>query len=169
MNKRKQAIAADLKKLGYNSRSVSIKERSGSYDRSFIITIRDPDVDFSAVADIKSQHTSIDWDAASGEILSGGNVFIDVKLSDQVADIWASKYLPAVQAAIALLKDNDCGVDIDERFVIFKDGSHFFKIWDNTAIWLSMRYSEPRSISIDLYKLQPRGNKTVAKVMEGGD
>lgn len=163
MNRKKQLIVDDLKALGYNSKMVSVKQAQGGYDSCYTITIRDPSVNYPAVEEIERKHEYIDRDESSGEILCGGNVYIRVTLNDEVADTWANKFLPAIQAAIKLLKDDIHGQKIDQRFSIFNDGHMGYKVWDNTATWVGAGYYLLKALAIDLYILTLPEKMTITK------
>ncbi|GGA92800.1 hypothetical protein [Puia dinghuensis] len=151
MNSTKQSITEALKKAGYNARQVSVRNRNGGYSSSLTITIRDASVNYEVVEQIGKNHKHVHYDEHSGEILSGGNTFVETDYTDQVRDIWAKKYSPLVDDAIVQLVDDNAGIRIDDRFTIFKDGRNNYKIWDEYDSWLPMHYYNPRDIAVDLY------------------
>lgn len=75
----KSAIQAKLNEMGLNARKVSVSTRRGGYEDVFVLQIRDTQVDAQAVKAMAKSFEQIDRDAASGEILSGGNTFVWVK------------------------------------------------------------------------------------------
>ena len=77
-----KAIRAELKKvLGYNSRQVSVRMRHYS---NIVFTIRTADIKKAEIKEFASQYESYQRDHATGEILCGGNTFVDVQYSDEV-------------------------------------------------------------------------------------
>lgn len=149
----KQSITTALKAAGYNSKQVSVRNRHAGYSSALDITIRDPSVNFNVVEKIGKDHKHVHYDERSGEILSGGNTFVDTSISDEVRDTWSKKYLQHVNDAIGQLVEENQGAKIDERFTIFKEGFAYFKIWDEYDSWLRLNYSNPVDIAVDLYIL----------------
>ena len=76
---RSSAIRIELKKLGYNSRQVSVRSGYCGYSDYTDITIKDLKADRKAIEKACKKFQSIDYDSASGEILQGANTFINVK------------------------------------------------------------------------------------------
>lgn len=118
--------------LGYNAKQVSVKNRDYL---ELVFTIRDADVEISKVKEFASQFEHIRRDYASGEILSGGNTFVDVKLSDEVRAQLEEKYLPIVEPAFAEAKLNphfvqkigDTGVEVS-----YDDVRNDYTLWSET-------------------------------------
>jgi hypothetical protein len=153
MEQVKRSIAADLKAAGYNSKQVSVRSNPAGYSTSIKITIRDPMVVYSAVEEIERKYTRIDRDERSYEILSGGNTFVDTKLTDEVRESWSANYLPLITKAISELKDEQHGVRIDARFTIFRNNRNDFKVWDEYDSWLRRSYYRAEDLAVDLYIL----------------
>jgi hypothetical protein len=153
MNRIKEKILGDLKAMGYNARQVSIKDRPGGLETALKITIRDPQVSYSAIEEIKQRYTSISRDEKTFEILGGGNTYIDIVLSDEVRQIWSDHYLSKVEAAIGQIKEDNKWVAIDERFSIFRERGNVYRVRDEYAGWLNIYYSRPMGIALDLYVL----------------
>ena len=76
---RSAAIRAEIKKLGYNSRQVSVKSRNCGYSDETRIEVKDLSCDIKAIEKACTKFESIDYDKYSGEILSGGNTYIFVQ------------------------------------------------------------------------------------------
>jgi hypothetical protein len=78
-------IRAELKaKHKWSSRDVSVKADHFSMGSAIRISIKNPAVPLAAVKEIASAHESISRDA-SGEILSGGNRYLDIGYSSRGA------------------------------------------------------------------------------------
>lgn len=73
-----KAIRKALKAKGWNARSVSVRHRYATHDSAIDVTIRDAAVSKAEVEAIALPFKSIDRCSASGEILSGGNCYVDV-------------------------------------------------------------------------------------------
>ena len=91
MTTKADALRSDLRTAGYNARQVTVRR-----DHSTLrVTIRDASVKISHVKEIAGRYESVSYCQASGEILSGGNTFVDVEyidsvirsVRDQIADI----------------------------------------------------------------------------------
>src|SRR5512140_564232 len=80
-----QTLRAALKSAGFNARKVTVRR-----DHSTLrVTIRDASVPRSIVKAIADQFSVVRRDERSGEILCGGNTFVDVE------------YLPALVEPVA--------------------------------------------------------------------
>src|SRR5699024_5583205 len=72
--------AKDLRKelkneLGYTSKQVRVKMAAGI---AIEVTIKDYTVNCEEVEKIAKKYDSVDWDEHTGEILEGGNIFVEV-------------------------------------------------------------------------------------------
>lgn len=76
----KSKIVADIKKKGYNTRQVSVKQ-----DREAIfLTIRDYNVKISDIDNIAKKYDNYETDG-QGSIMSGGNTYVFVKVNKDTA------------------------------------------------------------------------------------
>jgi hypothetical protein len=88
-----QTLRAALKTAGLNGRRVTVR-----HDHNTLrVTIRDASVSLSKVKEIADQFVSIRRCEATGEILCGGNTFVDVSYTDAL--------VTPVKAAIVALLD----------------------------------------------------------------
>lgn len=76
-------IRSALKALGYGARDVSIRTRRAT--GSVRIEIKNWAVPFQTVREIAAKHENVRRDD-SGEILSGGNIFVTVRYADRALD-----------------------------------------------------------------------------------
>jgi hypothetical protein len=75
-------LRAALKKAGFTARQVSVR-----YPHSTLhVTIRDAHVSLSRIEQIAGQFESVSRDHATGEILSGGNTFVQVAYADALVE-----------------------------------------------------------------------------------
>jgi hypothetical protein len=95
-------IRKALKAKGWNSRDVSVRADYYSMGSSLRIVIKNADVPLSVVEAIANEHESIDRDQF-GEILSGGNRFVDVGYSSAANAVLTARCLPIVASAAAAL------------------------------------------------------------------
>lgn len=109
---RSAAIRAEIKKLGYNSRQVSVRSRICGYSDETRIEVKDLSCDIKAIEKACMKFESIDYDQYSGEILSGGNTYIFVQYDyDAISK--------ATEANIE--KAENLVNDVDDYYVLFKD------------------------------------------------
>lgn len=100
-------IRAELKKRHkWSGKDVSVRADHFSMGSAIRIQIKNPAVALAAVKEIAQEHESISRDA-SGEILSGGNRYLDISYSSEAREAIAAKAMPAVQAAAAQLEAGD--------------------------------------------------------------
>lgn len=119
MSNYKERIVNAIKALGYNSRQVSVKDNGGSLNWSFSVTVRDPKVNMEAVEQAAKGFQEIDRCQASGEILSGGNVYIRVKATEEVEEQWAKEFLPMLEEAAAKIEDGQKGVRVNDNYSLY--------------------------------------------------
>lgn len=118
---KKQQIITALKKAGYNSRKVSVRNRHGSFE----LTIRDIDVNPERVEAIARGAQVVHRCAVTHEILSGGNTFVSVCWSEKVKQQMIDNSIYAVivtPETLADAKDNT-GVVIGP-FAFFQRGRY---------------------------------------------
>jgi hypothetical protein len=97
-------IRAELKKKhAWTGKDVSVKADHFSMGSAIRIQIKKAGIPIAAVREIALEHESISRDA-SGEILSGGNRYIDIGYSSEAREAMAAAHLPAVEAAAAKLQ-----------------------------------------------------------------
>lgn len=80
-------LREEFKKIGYNSRKISVKVDSYSMGSSIDVTIKSPDVkmtDDCKIQEIINNVEKIHRCSASGEILSGGNTYTNLNVDSLV-------------------------------------------------------------------------------------
>ncbi|MEP2026958.1 MAG: hypothetical protein ABJH98_17930 [Reichenbachiella sp.] len=118
-----QRIKKQLKdQIGYNQKQVSVREQPGGRSWSFTFTIRDSNVDYHQLKAFANTCQSYDRCEASGEILSGGNTFTHIEISDSVKDEWSSYYLKKLESVNHLFNETS-GTSVDD-FTIYLNGQH---------------------------------------------
>lgn len=65
--------------LGYTSRQVSVRKRSGGYSTCILVTVKSLDIPLEPIENLTEKHEWYQRDYATGEILSGGNTFVSVE------------------------------------------------------------------------------------------
>ena len=120
-SERSKAIKAELKKLGYNSRQISVRSSDCGYSDRSEITIKDLSVDMDAVKKACLKFEKIRYDERAGEILAGCNTFIRVNYSYGVLKEATEAQL---QYATDLVKKIEAGGN--NRVYELKDGTEYF-------------------------------------------
>ena len=99
-------IRAALKKAGYSGRDVSVRADYYSMGSAIRIRIKNARVPVSLVKLIAEPAEDISRDQW-GEILAGGNRYVDIGYDSEAREALAAPYLEAVKAALAQLKPGD--------------------------------------------------------------
>lgn len=89
-----QQVRNELKtKFGITSRDVSVREENCGYSRSLRVRIKNPKARLLEIKEIATKHERVRYCQYSGEILSGGNFYIDVSVDEKAID-----YLTSIHA-----------------------------------------------------------------------
>lgn len=111
----------------WSSKDVSVRANHYSMGSSIEISIKNPDVKIDAVKAIASEHERIDRDEMTGEILSGGNRFVNVGYSQEARQALTARMLPAVEAAaVKLTNEPKYLIPIDGTTLLLGAGRHGF-------------------------------------------
>ena len=119
-------IRKELKKAGYNSRQVSVRNHSYSMGSSVYVTINDPEADFELIESIAMSQRSVHWCEHTQEILSGGNRFVDVKWSDSAKEVIAKEV-----EYLSELVTRENFKDMEEGFGLTIGCFTFYKTFDH--------------------------------------
>lgn len=123
---RNLAIRAELKKLGYNSRQVSVRSGFCGYSDYTNITIKDVRADRKAIEKACKKFQSIDYDSATGEILEGANTYIHVQYDYESMKNAVNDLLPKMDSIINELESIQKHIKRDNKeYVIFKQGDTY--------------------------------------------
>jgi hypothetical protein len=89
-------------RFGWTSRDVSVRAESYSMGSSINVRIKNPTIPLGVVKAIATEVAEhIDYDTYSGEILSGGNRFVNVRYEEATRREIGAPYLDAVERAHA--------------------------------------------------------------------
>lgn len=91
-------IRAALKSRGISSRQVSVRADSYSMGSAVRIEIKDASVPLARVKAAAMKHERIDRDQW-GEILNGGNRYVDIHYTSEARKALAEPWIPAAKAA----------------------------------------------------------------------
>jgi hypothetical protein len=93
-------LRQQFKRRGYNSRDISIRMEQYSLGSTIHIEIKTPKLPLPAVKAICKQAEHVRYCEASGEILSGGNRFVEIHRSRELSEILARRHVQAVENAL---------------------------------------------------------------------
>ena len=116
-------IRKELKStLGYNARQVSVSSKHYS---NIVFTIRNAEVDKKAVQEFADNYEKVDRCPVTYEILSGGNTFVEVRVAEDVLDVWAEKYIEEASVAMAIMNSTDeTSITIVEGYSLMRCGQN---------------------------------------------
>lgn len=125
-------IRAELKRLGWSGRDVSVKASYFSMGSSIDIRIKNPDVPSRKVKAAAEAHQQISRCEMTGEILSGGNQYVSVQYSREAMEVIGARHLLAVNEAAGKLNGAEYGVSIPiagTPFYLGRMGQFCWEIW----------------------------------------
>lgn len=106
--------------LGATSRQISVRSSGSGMDSSISVIIKDPTVKLAHVERIAKSVECIDRDKATGEILIGGNLYVDVDYEDGIFDEQAEEIVDSIVPYYEAVKLGEV-VTYDD-FVLRKNG-----------------------------------------------
>ena len=86
-------ICAELKAAGIPKKAYSIRCRYCGYSQSIDVSVKDLSVNLDRVKRVVDKYSHVRWDEHCGEILSGGNTFVDVEYSYKAMDVAGEAFL----------------------------------------------------------------------------
>ena len=99
-----KTIRNKLKMAGYTSKHVSVRSQSYSMGSSIKVEIKSAHVDPAIVLAASNCEEKISYCQSSGEILSGGNRFVNVEFDSKLVDVFGEEHEAGLTDAIARLK-----------------------------------------------------------------
>lgn len=125
-------IRAELKRRGVTARQVSVTSDYYSMGSSIRIRIKDARVPSAAVRAIAEPHESIDRDQF-GEILSGGNRFVDISYESDAMKAIGAPYVDRVRKAHELRTDagDNSLIPVEGTNYLIGQGRHGYGL----AVW----------------------------------
>jgi hypothetical protein len=113
-----QAIRKDLKNNGITSKDVSVRVRYAMYDTAVDVTVKNIHLDIEQIEKICNKYEKIRYCQASGEILSGCNIYVCTRYDySTISDFIETKYKQAetIYNKTLLNLEPSCGVKIAEN------------------------------------------------------
>lgn len=151
----KEKITAKIKELGYNSRQVSVRSRHAGYSSALLVTIRDASISINKIEEAIASFEKIDRCHLTGEILSGGNTFIDVEYNDEAKAKIAAPFVELVKNAMVTTSGNS-GENIVDSYVLFAEGRNAFYVHyfsnDGSGTRVSQNCINPESLALAIGK-----------------
>lgn len=124
---RSAAIRAELKKLGYNSRQISVRSGNCGYSSYSTIRILDLSIDIKLVEEACLKFNDVDYDERTGEILEGGNTYVSVEYDWKTLAIAEDEQMPKVEKVVAELENQIHIIKKgDVEFVLGKNDMGFY-------------------------------------------
>ena len=119
----KDAIVADLKAAGYNSRQVSVKHKGAYY-----VTIRDASIPGEQIREIAERHERITRDEGTGEILSGGNSFVFVERADGCFPPFEEIARALAAATKAVKESHSEAIKLSHTYFVTKSHGNLYEV-----------------------------------------
>jgi hypothetical protein len=147
-------LRTTLKAHGITSQDVSVRSDCYSMGSSLRVTVKRAGLPLSiaAIRALAEGHERIHRCDYSGEILNGGNRFVDVHLSDEAREQYAAPWLEPVKAAMVELDDvsPNCLIPVagtGERFKVGRGMNGWgYSLWDTNSH--SCEYIDAREMAI---------------------
>ena len=102
-----KALRAEFKAKGWNSKAISVRSSSYSGGSSIRVEIKSPSVPMNVVRPMAAAYERISRCKTTGDILSGGNRFINVEYSRECMDEMAAQWVQPCADAIGKLDPAD--------------------------------------------------------------
>jgi hypothetical protein len=116
-----KAIRSALKAAGYGKADVSVHNDSYSMGSTVYVKIKRPEISLSKVESLAEPFARVDRDSQTGEILGGGNCFVDVAYADGALDAAAARI--EEQVAAGRTHFGPCELVVKDPFT--------FQVWHN--------------------------------------
>lgn len=130
-------LRAAYKRRGWNRTAISVRNSYYSLGSSMRVEIKRPDLvtDYGEAERLANAGESISRCEMTGEILSGGNRYVDFAFSDEALKMIAAPFVGRSEAAVASAIACDCGYlhDIDGTGFSVKIEGYDVKVWGETT------------------------------------
>lgn len=163
--------AAEIRKAfkakGWNAKMVSVRMHQYSMGSSIYVSIKHPSIPPEVARKIAEAHQRVDRCEMTGEILSGGNMFVFVETTDEVQAQLAAPYVDAIRKALAELKQTakdhpNLHAEIVDGFTVGMDSNGF-----HVGLWGA--HSHLQSFAGEEYSIVPMGYRIATEKMKGGN
>lgn len=124
-------IRAAFKALGWNNRMVSVRARNFSMGSAIDVVVKSAKVNFAEAKMIAEDAESIRRCEVTGEILSGGNRYVHVRLSDEAKAELAAPWMERVEKALEKAQERDVHSEVEGSSISFaKVQEGQVQVWD---------------------------------------
>lgn len=137
-------IRAALKAKGWGPKQVSVTHQTYAGGSSVSVRVRGAEPVMHEVKAIAERFARVRYDEYSGEILSGGNMFVHVSVSDEGMAAKAAPFLEAVTVALGAMPARDGDDQNMHRIIGTFDGQTYtvsnasrgwgFQLWSDHAM-----------------------------------
>ena len=103
MSNEAKALRSELRAAGFKGRDVTVKHNYFSMGSEIVVTIRNPEIERKAVKEVATSYERISRCEFSGEILGGGNTYLDVNYSEAALEVRKNAVLPNINIALERL------------------------------------------------------------------
>ena len=126
-------LRKELKAHGWTSRDISVRAKSCTYSSAIDVVVKRADIDIGKVKELAMEYESISRCEYSGEILSGGNTYVEVRRAYELAESMADAIKPAcIKALKEAGAENNVVVEVDgtEFTLSVSRGNNRITVWD---------------------------------------
>ena len=113
-------VKNEIIKLGYKAKDISVREQNGGYNETFYITLKSPYINTKDIDKVVAKYQSYETDERTGEILSGGNVFIFTKFGDGVYNEVIQNHLVEANELINKFNETTSAIRLNDKIILMK-------------------------------------------------
>ena len=126
-------IRQELKARGWSSRQVSVRAANYSMGSSIRVEVRDADISLPTVRAIAKGSEQIRRCEISGDILSGGNRYVNTSYSTGARDELAGRWVENVRSAVESIEPDSNVLErvSDTPFLVGRPDEDRISLWDN--------------------------------------
>ena len=128
-----KTIRKNLKAKGITSRQVSVRNSSYSMGSSVYVTIKDPTVPFDLVEEIAMAEQRVRRCEITHDILSGGNMFVQVSYSREAEAVLAEPFIAPIAEAFAKVEGDTLERVNGTNFFVGRSGGDL-ELWHNRRV-----------------------------------
>lgn len=121
-----QKLKAELKASGIRHHQISVREQH----ETIRVLVKDPAVDLERLRAIAKGYERVRRDQATGEILLGGNTYLDVEYTTEALAPTVARILPILSDLPA---DGTCIEVLDGEFRVFRVDDDYFYVSDKSG------------------------------------
>lgn len=154
------AVKADVKGKGLSLRDVSVSVKNVGYSTTIRLVIRNPHVNRSELKTLLKKYESVDRDERTGEILAGGNVYVNACYAEGIFEEVSKEWEPF---AVEMMEKKEEIVKLsDGLYLLWDSQRQQYEVKEETMSFAGRRlcYS-PEVLSRYIYMFKNFGTITV--------